>query len=153
MCVSARDLLCRIFRDGTHELELATGDVGDVHVVGRGGKIFELLAGEDVDGNHVDLGVTVLASLGGGHVNNLARAALDNDVTVLPQSRALHGEGGGSAGIGGVEGVLVLFQSQPIPSPLVERQQFCPLCACLCETLQAQEISQNIPGSRCCRPL
>lgn len=106
----------------THKLVLATGDVGDVHVVGGGGEIFELLAGEDVDGDHVDLGVTVLASLGGGHVDNLARAALDDDVTVLPQGRALHGEGGGSASIGGVEGVLVLLSrklAQPVLAPAV----------------------------------
>lgn len=92
----------------THELVLATGDVGDVHVVGGGGEIFQLLAGEDVDGDQVDLGVTVLAGLGGGHVDDLARAALDDDVTTLPQSRALHGVGGGGAGIGGLEGVLML---------------------------------------------
>jgi len=93
----------------THKLVLLTGDVGDVHVVGGGGQILELLAGEDIDGDNVDLGVTVLAGLGGGHVNNLAGTALDNDVTVLAQSRALHGVGGRGAGIGGLEGNVVLF--------------------------------------------
>lgn len=83
--------------------------MGDVHVVGGGRQILELLAGEDVDSDQVDLGVTVLASLGGGHVDNLARAALDNDVTVLAQSRALHGVGGRRAGIGRVEGDIVLL--------------------------------------------
>ena len=93
----------------THELEFATADVGDVHVVGRRRQIFQLLAGEDVDGNQMNLGVTVLASLGGGHVNDLARAAFDDDVTVLPQGRALHGEGGRGASIGGIEGMLMLL--------------------------------------------
>ena len=65
-----------------------------------------------IDGDQVDLGVTVLASLGGGHVDNLARPSLDDDVaavradehvaskmlredscSLLPQSRALHGVG------------------------------------------------------------
>ena len=68
--------------------------------MGGGGEIFELLAGEDVDGDKVDLGVTVLASLGGGHVDDLAGTVLDDDVAVLPQSRALHGVGERGAGIG-----------------------------------------------------
>lgn len=92
----------------THELVLLACDVGDIHVVGGGRKIFELLAGEDVDGDQVDLGVAVLSSLGGRHVDNLARAALDNDVTVLAQSRALHGEGQRRAGVGRLEGVIML---------------------------------------------
>lgn len=86
------------------------GDVWDIHVVGGGAEFFELLAGEDVDGNKMDLGVAVLAGLGGGHVDNLAGAVLDHDEAVLPQGRALHGEGGRGASIGGVEGVLMLFR-------------------------------------------
>jgi hypothetical protein len=90
------------------QLELTTRDVGDVHVVGRGGEILVLLGSEDVDGDKVDLGVTVLASLGGRHVDNLAGAALDHDETVLAQGRALHGVGERRAGVGGVEGDIVL---------------------------------------------
>lgn len=92
----------------THELEFLAGDLGDVHVVGGGRQIFELLASEDVEGDQVDLGVTVLASLGGGHFDNLAGTVLDDNVTVLTQSRALHGEGGRRASVGGLEGLLVL---------------------------------------------
>lgn len=76
--------------------------------MGGGGEILELLASEDVDGNQVNLGVTVLSSLGGRHVDNLARAALDNDMAVLTQSRALHGEGQRRAGVGRLEGVIML---------------------------------------------
>ena len=70
--------------------------------------ILELLSGEDLSGQYtqflsslrglqrarsktyvlgdkVDLGVSVLSSLGGGHVDDLARSSLDDDVTVLPQ--------------------------------------------------------------------
>lgn len=82
--------------------------MGDIHVVGGGRQILELLAGEDIDGDQVDLGVTVLAGLGGGHVDDLAGAALDHDVTVLAQSRALHGVGRRRTGVGGLEGVLML---------------------------------------------
>lgn len=96
------------FEDQTYKLVLAAGDVGDVHVVGRGAEIFELLAGEDVDSDKVDLGVAVLASLGGGHVDDLAGAALDDYETVLSQGRALHGEGRRRTGVGRVEGVLML---------------------------------------------
>lgn len=90
------------------ELVLAAGDVGDVHVVGGGAEFFELLAGEDVEGDQVDLGVTVLSSLGGRHVDDLAGTVLDDDETVLPQSRTLHGVGGRGASIDGLEGVFML---------------------------------------------
>ena len=71
-------------------------------------QIFQLLAGEDVDGDHVDLSVTVLARLGGRHLDDLAWAALDDDVPVLPQGRALHRERGRGTSIGALEGVLML---------------------------------------------
>lgn len=77
--------------------------------MGGGGQILKLLASEDIDGDNVDLGVTVLASLRGGHLDNLAGAALDDDVAVLPQSRALHGEGSRRAGVGRLEGNLMLY--------------------------------------------
>lgn len=113
----------------TYKLELATGDVRDIHVVGGGAKLLKLLAGEDVNGDQVDLGVTVLASLGGGHVDDLAGTVFDADVAVLAKSRAeeamfsrvrkptvtpnlpLHGVGGGGTGISlslDLEGVIGL---------------------------------------------
>jgi len=93
----------------THKLVFTAGDVGDVHVVGGRAEIFELLAGEDVDGNKMDLGVTMLASLGGGHFDDLARAVLNDDEAVLPQGRALHGVGGRGTGIGALERVLLML--------------------------------------------
>lgn len=92
----------------TYELILSAPDVGDVHVVGGRAEILELLASEDVDGDKVDLGVAVLAGLGGGHFDDLAGAVLDDDETVLPQSRALHGVGERGTGIGALKGVLML---------------------------------------------
>ena len=89
------------------QLVFSTGDVGDIHVVGGGGDIFQFLPGEDIDGDQVDLGVTVLASLGGGHVNDLARTALDDDVSVFAQSRALGGVGEGGTGTCLLELVLM----------------------------------------------
>jgi hypothetical protein len=88
-------------------------DIGDVHVVSRWAKFLEFLAGEDVDGNQMDLCVTVLSSLGGGHVDNLARAVLNANESVLSQGGTLHREGGGGASIGGLEGVLML-RKRPI---------------------------------------
>ena len=76
-------------RGSTYELVLATCDVGDVHVVGGRAQFFELLASEEVNGNQMDLGVTVLSRLGGAHVDDLAGAVLDADKTVLPQSRKI----------------------------------------------------------------
>lgn len=95
-------------RGETYELVLATGDVGDVHVVGGRAQLLELLAGEDVDGNHMDLGVTVLAGLRGAHVDDLAGPVLDADEAVLAKGRTLHGESGRRAGVGRLEGVVML---------------------------------------------
>ena len=106
-----RSAICAMFfvySGESYKLVLLAGDVGNVHVVGGGRQLLKLLASEDVDGDQVDLGVTMLAGLGGRHVDDLARAALDHDVAVLPQGRALHGEGGRRAGVGAVEGVLML---------------------------------------------
>ena len=77
--------------------------------MGGRAEIFQLLLGEDVDGDQMDLGVTVLSGLGGGHLDDLARAVLDADEAVLPQGRALHGVGQGGTGIGALEGVLMLY--------------------------------------------
>jgi hypothetical protein len=78
--------------------------------VGGRAQLLELLGGEDVDGDQVDLGVTVLAGLGGGHFDDLAGAVLDADESVLPQRGALHGVRGRGAGIGALEGVLMLWR-------------------------------------------
>ena len=59
----------------TYKLVLLTTDVRNIHIVGRRGQILQLLAREQVDGDQVDLGVTVLAGLGGRHVDDLAGAA------------------------------------------------------------------------------
>lgn len=91
-----------------YELVLLAANVGDIHVVGGRAEIFQLLGGEDINGDQVDLGVTVLAGLRGGHLDDLARAVLDDDEAVLPQSRALHGVGLRGTGIGALKGVLML---------------------------------------------
>jgi len=94
----------------TYELVFLTTDVWDVHVVGGRAEILVLLLGEDVERDQVNLGVTVLASLGGRHVDDLARAVLDDNEAVLPQSRALHREGERGTGVGALEGVLMLAE-------------------------------------------
>jgi hypothetical protein len=57
----------------------------------------------------MDLGVAMLSGLGGTHLNNLAGTALDDDMSVLTQSRALHRKGGRSPGRGLLKGVVVLL--------------------------------------------
>lgn len=74
----------------------------------RGAKLLKLLASEDINGNKMNFGVAMLAGLGGGHINDFARAVLNDNKAVLPQGRALHGIGGGSASIGRVKSVLML---------------------------------------------
>ena len=61
----------------------STGHVGDIHVVGGWTQVLKLLSSENVDGNQVNLCVTVLAGLGGTHFNNLAGPALDDNVTIM----------------------------------------------------------------------
>ena len=92
----------------THELVFLAADVGNVHVMSGRAKIFQLLAGEDVNGNEMDFGVAVFAGLRGRHFDDLAGAVLNDDETVLPQSGTLHGIGGRGTGIGALKGVLML---------------------------------------------
>jgi len=75
------------------KLVFVTLDIGDVHVVSGRTDIFQFLCSEDIDGHKMDFGVTVFTSLGGGHVDDLARATFDDNVTILAEGRALHGEG------------------------------------------------------------
>jgi hypothetical protein len=105
--VSARH--CNHMCESTYQLVFLAEDVGDIHVVGGWAEFFEFLASENIDGDKMNLCVTVLASLGGRHVDDLAGAVLDDDESVLSQGRALHGKGGRRAGIGGLEGVFMLL--------------------------------------------
>lgn len=84
-------------------------------------KIFQLLVGKDIDSNQMHLCVTVLSGLGGGHVDNLAGAALDHDVAVLAQSRTLHREGGRGAGIGRLEGHLMLLRGYTVSKVEIQK--------------------------------
>ena len=77
----------------------------------RGAKIFKLLASENINGDKMDFGMSVLASLRGAHLDNLAGTLLDHHKAVLAERRALHRVGGGSAGIGALEGVLMLSKT------------------------------------------
>ena len=89
-----------IAQTSAYKLVLAAGDVRDVHVVGGRGQVFQLLAGEDVNGDDVDLGVAVLARLGLGDAGDLARVAVEDDVAALLELVRLHREGGRRAGVG-----------------------------------------------------
>lgn len=113
-----------IVRD-VKELVFLAGDVGDIHVVGGGAEIFKLLASENVKSDKMDLGVTVLSSLGSGHIDDLARAVLDNNEAVLPQGRALHGIGGRGTGVGRVESVLMLRIVRHVGSLGEEERSWC----------------------------
>jgi len=77
----------------TQKLVFSAGHVRHVHVVGGRTNIFEFFSGKDIDGDEMDFSMSMFTRLGGGHVNDFAGPALDHDVTVLPESRALHGVG------------------------------------------------------------
>lgn len=95
----------------SYEGVFLAGNVGDIHVVGGWGKILQLLLGEDVFGDEMNLGVSMLSRLGGRHVDDLARTVLDENVSTLPQGRALHGVGQRRTRIGRVDGVILLQKS------------------------------------------
>ena len=77
--------------------------------MGTGAQILQLLAGEDVNGDQVDFGMTVLSGLGGAHFDNLAGATLDDHMPVLAKGGTLHGEGRRGASIDGLKGVFMLL--------------------------------------------
>mmetsp|Transcript_26600 Transcript_26600/g.79044 ORF Transcript_26600/g.79044 Transcript_26600/m.79044 type:complete len:201 (+) Transcript_26600:2468-3070(+) len=68
---------------------LSPEHVGDIAVVGGRGQVLVLLAREDVNADEVALGVAVLAGLGGGHIRDLARLAVDDNVSVLADGAGL----------------------------------------------------------------
>jgi hypothetical protein len=97
-----------IIRD-INEGVLSTGDVGNIAIVRRRGQIFNLLVGEDIHSDEMALGMSVLAGFGGRDIYDLARAVLDDNVSVLTDRTSLHGEGLGGASIGRLEvNVMVL---------------------------------------------
>lgn len=64
-----------------NDLPLALVDNGDGGTVRRGNHIFVLLAGENVGGGEVALGVSVFSGLGDGDVEDFARETLDHHVS------------------------------------------------------------------------
>jgi len=88
-----------LFFADVHDLVIIAEDEGHVDVVGGGAELFLLLAGENVCGNEVALGVAVLASLGGGDIHDLARLSLDHDEAALADLASFHRLGVGGAGI------------------------------------------------------
>ena len=73
------------------------------------GEILKLLASENIDGDEMDLGVTMLASLRGRHLDNFAGTCFDDNETILPQRRALHRVGRRSTSIGALECVTLML--------------------------------------------
>lgn len=97
-----------IIRD-VNELVVGTHHLGNITIVRRGYNILKLLSGEDVDGDKVTLSVTVLSSLGSGHLYNLAGPPLDDEMSTLADGTGLLGEGLGRAGVGlGLKLVLIV---------------------------------------------
>lgn len=95
----------------SHQLIFLAGDVGDFHIVSRRRQIFEFLAREDVKSDEMDLCVAMLSRLGGRHIDDLARTALDDDMTILPQCRTLHRKSRRGTGVGAFESVLMLLKT------------------------------------------
>lgn len=124
--------------------------------MGGRAEIFQLLLGEDVDGDQMDLGVTVLSGLGGGHLDNLARAVLDADETVLPQGRTLHGVGKRGTRIGAIEGVLMLETTESVQGVTKRRERGSRLVAAGdsapkggVKSTCGASIRGNVPARRC----
>jgi hypothetical protein len=71
----------------------------------------------------MDLGVTVLASLRGGHIDDFAGAALDNDKAVLSEGRALHREGLRGASADLAEVMLMLLREHKLVAIHVQKRK------------------------------
>merc|ERR1712183_378082 len=63
---------------------------GCTHIVRCWAEILILLSSEDVCRNYVCLGMPMLASLGGGHLNTLAGVTFDHEVGALADFTGLH---------------------------------------------------------------
>merc|ERR1711957_416006 len=83
-------------------------DHGNIQVVTGWAEILILLVGEDVERHNVSLGVPVLASLRCGHLDALARKALDHEMGALPDFTSLHGIRVRCTRITGLEGWLII---------------------------------------------
>lgn len=113
LTVGQLQILAQITAIG-HQRQIAiVGDIGQlvvfalnvrhVHVVRGRTDILVLFAIENINTNHVHLGVTVLARLRCGHLDDLARTGLQHDEAVLAQGGALHRERAGRTRIAGIE--------------------------------------------------
>ena len=92
----------------THELIFLASHIGHIHIVRAGAQIFQLLAGENINGDQVDFGVAVLAGLGGAHFNNFAGAAFNDYMAVFAEGRTLHRIGGRCTSVSGLECMFML---------------------------------------------
>jgi hypothetical protein len=90
------------------ELKLDSGNVRDLKIVRGGAAVLILLTREDVDTSDVGLGVTVLSSLGGGNINNLAWLVLNHNEPALSDRTSLHRVGVRRTGIGTLESRLLV---------------------------------------------
>jgi hypothetical protein len=89
------------------QVVLDSGYIWDFHVVGGWRHIFVLLTVKDVDTSHVNFGVTVFTSFGGGHIDDLAWMAFEHSISVLSEGTTLDWVGEGTSGSGGFEGFVV----------------------------------------------
>jgi len=76
--------------------------------VGGGDHILELLAGEDVNGQEIALGVAVLPRLGDRDVEHLAGLSLDHHVAALLDGSGLHRDDLGRSGVGVLDGIILV---------------------------------------------
>jgi hypothetical protein len=122
--------------------------------VGGRAQVLELLAGEDVDGDKMDLGMAVLAGLGGGHLDNLAGAVLDHHEAVLAQGGALHRVRGRGTGVGALEGVALMLGRSADGSWCVGRGQARNFGECMTRRLvqQTQHTYLGVVGHGEARP-
>jgi len=89
---------------GDHPVGL--GNNWDVDGVGGWAELLTGVTGEDIVGEELALGMSVLSGLGDGNILDLAGLALDHDVSTLADRTGLNGDGHGGTGISGVNFVI-----------------------------------------------
>merc|ERR1719369_344201 len=80
------------------QLVFGTLDNWTFHVVCRWANIFVLLTIEDIKGDQMNFGVSVLSGFGSGHIDDLACLSLDHNELIFTKGRALLWVGKGGSG-------------------------------------------------------
>lgn len=88
---------CQKFEPVFSNLQVIPGDIRNVDVVSWWTQIFVLFPRKNIQGNEMNLCMSMFPSLGGGHLHHFTWTTFDHDESSLSKSRTLHWVGGWSS--------------------------------------------------------